>query len=424
MRQIAARAAARQTIAAAGYPYATMRPPLTARLAPFGTTIFTEMTELAVRHGAVNLGQGFPDFDGPEFVKEAALRAIRDGRNQYVRMFGLPELNRAVAGHRRRFYGLDYDPEREVTVFSGATEALFATFQALFDAGDEAILFEPFYDSYRPGLANAGARAVVVPLRPPDFRLDPDALDACGDAAHARDRPQLAAQPGREGLRAGGAGGGRRGLPAPRPAGDHRRGLRAPRLRGGAPAAGDAARDARADRDDLVGGEDLQPDRLEDRLRLCAGAADARAARRAPVRHLLHPGAVPARGGRRAGGGRRLLRALRRRLPRAARPAVRRARSGRVRRAGAAGDLLRRRRHPPAGLRRRPGLLPRAPGGTKGVAAIPVSAFCEEPARARHLVRFAFCKQDATLDEAIARLARPPSGPAGGGPARRPAPTA
>ncbi|MBP7148812.1 MAG: aminotransferase class I/II-fold pyridoxal phosphate-dependent enzyme [Acidobacteria bacterium] len=150
---------------------------LVQRLRGFGTTIFTEMTQLALEHGAVNLGQGFPDFDAPEFVREAAREAIRAGRNQYCRMFGLPELNRAVARHRERFHGLRYDPDREITVFAGATEALFATIVSLCEAGDEVVLFEPAYDSYRPALAVAGAVPRPVPLLPPRFALDPAALE-------------------------------------------------------------------------------------------------------------------------------------------------------------------------------------------------------------------------------------------------------
>ncbi len=152
------------------------RPYLNRRLAPFGTSIFTEMTRLAVEHGAVNLGQGFPDFDGPAFVKEAAIAAIRAGESQYCRSSGLPALNRAVAAHRKRFYGLEYDPDSEVTVFSGATEALFATLSALCEPGDEAIVFDPAYDSYRPALALAGVTVRTVPLVPPGFDFDPDAL--------------------------------------------------------------------------------------------------------------------------------------------------------------------------------------------------------------------------------------------------------
>lgn len=146
------------------------------RLRPFGTTVFTEMTLLAQRHGAVNLGQGFPDFDGPEWVRDAAIEAIRGGRNQYARMYGLPELNAAISAHQQRFYDLVYDPETEVTVTSGATEAIFAAIQGLFDPGDEVILFEPYYDSYRAGLAMAGLRERIVTLHKPSFRLDPSEL--------------------------------------------------------------------------------------------------------------------------------------------------------------------------------------------------------------------------------------------------------
>ncbi len=153
------------------------QPYLTSRLQGFGTTVFTEMTLLAQRHDAVNLGQGFPDFDGPDFLKEAAIRAIRDGHNQYCRMTGLPELNRAVAAHQQRFYGLVYDPDREITVMNGATEALFATFQALLEPGDEVIVFEPFYDSYRACVAMAGGTERLVTLAAPDFHCDPEELE-------------------------------------------------------------------------------------------------------------------------------------------------------------------------------------------------------------------------------------------------------
>jgi N-succinyldiaminopimelate aminotransferase len=153
-------------------------PHLTQRLRGFGTSVFAEYTALATRHGAINLGQGYPDFDGPDFVKEAAVAAIREGRNQYSPMIGLPELRGAVADHERRFYGLDYDPDREVTIYAGATEAIFSSIQALCDAGDEVLLFEPFYDSYAPSLAMAGAHPRVVTLEGDDFRLEPPALEA------------------------------------------------------------------------------------------------------------------------------------------------------------------------------------------------------------------------------------------------------
>jgi N-succinyldiaminopimelate aminotransferase len=153
------------------------RPPLTSRLSGFGTSVFAEMTALARQHGAVNLGQGYPDFDGPDFVKEAAVAALRAGHNQYAPMPGLPALQQAVADHQRRFYRLEHDPAGEVTVHAGATEALCATLAALLDPGDEAIVLEPFYDAYLPGIALAQAKARIVPLVPPDLRLDPAALE-------------------------------------------------------------------------------------------------------------------------------------------------------------------------------------------------------------------------------------------------------
>jgi N-succinyldiaminopimelate aminotransferase len=153
-------------------------PRLTRRLSGFGTSVFAEMTALARRHSAVNLGQGYPDFDGPDFVKRAASEAIAAGHNQYAPMPGLPALQEAVAEHQRRFYGLALDPPSEVTIHAGATEALCATLAALLDPGDEAIVFEPFYDAYRPGIALAQATVRVVPLEAPAFRLDVAALEA------------------------------------------------------------------------------------------------------------------------------------------------------------------------------------------------------------------------------------------------------
>jgi N-succinyldiaminopimelate aminotransferase len=149
-----------------------------AALRPFGTSIFTEITALAARTGAVNLGQGFPDFDAPELVKEAAIAAIRDGRNQYAPPYGIPALVEAISDHLARWRELRYDPAAEVTVLSGATEALAAAALGLLEPGDEAILFEPFYDAYRPDLAMAGASWRSVRLEPPGFSLDAAALEA------------------------------------------------------------------------------------------------------------------------------------------------------------------------------------------------------------------------------------------------------
>ncbi|AEG43782.1 pyridoxal phosphate-dependent aminotransferase [Isoptericola variabilis] len=153
----------------------------TGLLAADGTvaqTIFAEMTGLAVRTGAINLGQGFPDVDGPDYVKEAAKAAIDAGRNQYAPGDGIPELRRAVADHQRRHYGLAVDPDSEVLVTTGATEALAAAILALAGPGDDVITLEPFYDAHAAVIAMAGATHVPVPLTAEGFRLDVAALRA------------------------------------------------------------------------------------------------------------------------------------------------------------------------------------------------------------------------------------------------------
>ena len=144
-----------------------------------GTTIFAEMSALASDTGSVNLGQGFPDVDGPREIAAAAAAAIMEGRgNQYPPGPGIPELRRAVAGHQKRFYGQDVDPDTEVLVTAGATEGIAAALIALMEPGDEAIAFEPYYDSYAACIAMAGGTRVPVTLRPPGFRPDLDALRA------------------------------------------------------------------------------------------------------------------------------------------------------------------------------------------------------------------------------------------------------
>ncbi len=145
-------------------------------LRPFGTTIFTEMTSLADRCGAVNLSQGFPDFDGPQEIRAKAAEALLRGPNQYISSSGLLSLRQAVARKMKRFYGLDIDPEEEVTVTSGATEGLCASFLALLEPGDEVILLEPSYDAYPPLAALARARVRRVPLLGPKFDLPVDEL--------------------------------------------------------------------------------------------------------------------------------------------------------------------------------------------------------------------------------------------------------
>ncbi len=154
------------------------REPLAERLHGLGTTIFAEMSALAVATGSVNLGQGFPDTDGPDEIAEAAIAAIRDGRNQYPPNPGIPELRAAIAAHQQRFYGQAVDPDSEIVVTTGATEAIAAAMLGLVDPGDEVIALEPFYDSYAAGIAMAGGKRVGVTLRAPDFRLDVDRLRA------------------------------------------------------------------------------------------------------------------------------------------------------------------------------------------------------------------------------------------------------
>ncbi|ALO09444.1 Aspartate aminotransferase [Streptomyces venezuelae] len=157
------------------------RPLLNRRLAEFGTTIFAEMSALAARTGSINLGQGFPDTDGPEEIREAAVRALRDGLgNQYPPGPGVPELRRAIADHQREWYGLTYDPDAEVLVTAGATEAIAAALLALVEPGDEVIALEPYYDSYAACVAMAGGTRVPVTLRPHEgaYVLDLDELRA------------------------------------------------------------------------------------------------------------------------------------------------------------------------------------------------------------------------------------------------------
>jgi len=162
------------------------RPVLSPRLAGLGTTIFAEMSALATATGAINLGQGFPDEDGPIEVANAAVEAIRAGQNQYPPGPGIEPLRQAIAAHQARFWDLTVDPATEVLVTAGATEAIAAAVLALCDPGDEILAFEPTYDSYRAVAALAGARLRPVTLVPPDHAADVDAL-----AALVTDRTRL-----------------------------------------------------------------------------------------------------------------------------------------------------------------------------------------------------------------------------------------
>jgi aspartate/methionine/tyrosine aminotransferase len=149
---------------------------LAKRVAGFGTSVFTEMSRLAVQHQAVNLGQGFPDFPGPDFVKEAAIQAIRADLNQYAVSHGTLRLRCAIAETWGRVYGRAVDPEMEVSIGSGATELILDAILALVNPGDEVILFEPFYDSYVPDILMAGGSPRTITLQPPDWHFDRQAL--------------------------------------------------------------------------------------------------------------------------------------------------------------------------------------------------------------------------------------------------------
>ena len=168
-----------------------------ARLDGLGTTIFAEMSALALRTGSVNLGQGFPDTDGPHSVVEAAVHALHDGRNQYAPGTGVPELRRAIAAHQKRWYGLEVDADSEVAVSTGATEAIAAALLGLVDPGDEVVVLEPYYDSYVAVIQMAGGVRRPVTLRAPDFRLPIERAARRSHPAHDGDPAQLPAQPHR-----------------------------------------------------------------------------------------------------------------------------------------------------------------------------------------------------------------------------------
>jgi aspartate/methionine/tyrosine aminotransferase len=168
-----------------------MRDVRAARVAGFGTTIFTEMSALAIQHNAVNLGQGFPDFAGPAFVKQAAAEAIAADLNQYAPMPGLPRLRKAVAAEWQRLHGHEIDWQTEVTITSGATEALCDAMLALLDPGDGVLFFEPAYDAYVPDITMAGGRLIPVQLQPPHNSNGPWVFDEHELRRAFEQRPKL-----------------------------------------------------------------------------------------------------------------------------------------------------------------------------------------------------------------------------------------
>ncbi len=156
------------------------------KLPKVGTTIFTVMSQLAAEHKAVNLGQGFPDFDGPERMRLALMRATNEGKNQYSAMAGIPKLREQIALKTERLYGRKVNPDTEVTVTSGATEALFCAISLLVRPGDEVVVLDPCYDCYEPAIELNGGRAVHVPLTLPDFSVDWERVnDACNEHTRA-----------------------------------------------------------------------------------------------------------------------------------------------------------------------------------------------------------------------------------------------
>ena len=151
-------------------------PFIKSNLREFGETIFAEMSALASKTGAINLGQGFPDTNGPSEIAELAVAAIRSGQNQYPPGLGISELRQAISAHQKRFYDLDFDSETEILVTAGATEGIAASLLSICESGDEVITFEPYYDSYAASIALAGATRRVVTLRAPSYGFDPDEL--------------------------------------------------------------------------------------------------------------------------------------------------------------------------------------------------------------------------------------------------------
>jgi aspartate/methionine/tyrosine aminotransferase len=147
------------------------------RIEGMGTSIFATMSRLAYENKAVNLGQGYPDYDGPQWLMEEAFKAMKEGKNQYAPTQGIFSLRKAISEMQKKFYGMDWDFESEITITAGATEALFSTFQALLNEGDEVIMFEPFYDSYQADVMLAGGIPKYVTLKKPDFHFDYEELE-------------------------------------------------------------------------------------------------------------------------------------------------------------------------------------------------------------------------------------------------------
>ncbi len=197
----------------------------------FTESVIREMTRLSDLHGAINLGQGFPDFPAPAAVKDAAVRAITEDHNQYPVTWGVPAFRRAIAEKYDRDYGMRFDPDAEICVTCGSTEAMIASFLGLLDTGDEVVTFEPYYENAAPDSILAGAELRYVALRPPAWSFDTGRARRSVLRSHAGDRDHVAPQPDRQGLLGRRARGDRPALPGARRDRDHRRDLRAHHLR-------------------------------------------------------------------------------------------------------------------------------------------------------------------------------------------------
>ena len=283
-------------------------------LSGYGTTIFEVMSRLAQEHESVNLGQGFPDGNGPPDVVAAATDYLENGVNQYPSMMGIPPLREAVAEHAKRFYDLDVDWPREVLVTSGGTEALGAALFGLIEPGDEAVLIEPLYDSYLPIVRRAGAIPRTIRLEPPDWALPVDEAARGVFGKDQADPVQHADESLRQGVHARGARSDRRTLHRTRRLCGVRRGLRASGLRRQTPYPDDhAARHARARGQDRLGGQDFLPHRLEGRHGHGGARPPDPERQGAPVPDLHHAPQLAERSGLRAAQGRFLFRWAQRR---------------------------------------------------------------------------------------------------------------